>query len=471
MRHHQRLGNEKPIVSFRDPDGYVVQSLEGPLQRFLTAEGSDRSQIISRLRTIKSLQADHRWVRAENVAGDAPYLLHPRIFFPTYPSEWPATMLHRAAQLTLQITQSLLGEGWELKDATPTNILFEGTRPVFVDYLSPINRKPEALGWCAYGQFIRTFLIPLLLHKKCHIPLKWLYSCHRDGIYPDLALKLLGPYKKFHPLALELVTLPSWLGKRSNASKASKSSRITSDIATKTSLSLLKRLGQHLGELAPAPPKHSHWYDYQDFGVSYTSEGLAEKDTFIQESLATCQPTTVLDLGCNTGKFSKMAATAGARVVALDSDPECVERLFIECDGLGLDVQPLVIDFGRPTPGLGWNYNEEFSLLDRLHRRFGLTFALAIAHHLLVRERIPLEEIVRFIANTTIRYAVIEWVPPEDPQFQSLSGVNHHLYDHIGVDTFTTALSPWFRILSKKQITGCARTLFLLERWPLPPSR
>lgn len=80
-------------------------------------------------------------------------------------------MLHRAALATQTMNETLLDDGWELKDATPRNLLLGGTRPAFVDHFRPSRRAPGQLGWRAYGQFCLTALIPLLLWKKRGVPM------------------------------------------------------------------------------------------------------------------------------------------------------------------------------------------------------------------------------------------------------------------------------------------------------------
>ena len=93
---------------------------------------------------------------------DQPLLLeHPRVFFPSYPWEWTPGQWVAAGELTLELCGQLLREGWILKDATPLNILFDGARPVFIDLLSIERRDPRSPLWLAYGQFARTFLLPL----------------------------------------------------------------------------------------------------------------------------------------------------------------------------------------------------------------------------------------------------------------------------------------------------------------------
>src|SRR5581483_379736 len=66
---------------------------------------------------------------------------HERIWFPSFAYEWSPEMLAAAARLTLDMAEALLDEGIGLKDATPYNILFRGTEPVFVDVLSLEPRK------------------------------------------------------------------------------------------------------------------------------------------------------------------------------------------------------------------------------------------------------------------------------------------------------------------------------------------
>ena len=76
------------------------------------------------------------------------------------------------------------------------NILFEGSRPVFVDLLSIERRDPGSPLWLAYGQFARTFLLPLAAYKYLGWPLA--ATLHRrDGyepvdLYPYLSVSSVG---------------------------------------------------------------------------------------------------------------------------------------------------------------------------------------------------------------------------------------------------------------------------------------
>lgn len=436
---------------------------EGPVIRHLCQEGYSWARHLMNSPLIRQLQKEGSWIGAEFDSDDSNRLWHPRIFFPSYSHEWTPGMLQRAGALTLRIQGLLLHEGLELKDATPSNVLFDGTQPVFVDFLSPTLRPSGQMGWRAYGQFTRTFLIPLYLHRHRGLPLAWAGLARRDGIPPENALPLLGLIGRFHPSALSLITLPVWLGRRA-AKSVQKIARAEEDqLALTTTHQIMKGLSRQLDHFAPTASSVSHWSDYQDQGVSYTSGELASKAAFVQSALDRKKPSKVLDLGCNTGHFSRMAARSGARVVALDADPVCVERVFLESERDQLDILPLVADLGRPTPDLGWERADGLSLATRLRGRFDMVLALALLHHLLVIERLPLERFLSMLAQWTTRWVLLEWVPPTDPQFQRLAGANLDLYSKLTLATFENLVQTRFDIIESTRLSEEGRILFLLK--------
>ena len=65
-------------------------------------------------------------------------------------------MLRAAAELTLELALSALMEGFALKDATPYNLMFEGPRPVFLDFFC----SPAAIRWTLSGSPTRNSFRP-----------------------------------------------------------------------------------------------------------------------------------------------------------------------------------------------------------------------------------------------------------------------------------------------------------------------
>ena len=113
------------------------------------------------------------------------------------------------------------------------------------------------------------------------------------------------------------------------------------------------------------------------------------------EALALARPRTVLDVGANEGHFSFLAAEQGSSVVAIDSDPVVVGSIWRRRRPRDWMCLPMVVDLTRPTPAMGWRNQECASFLDRARGGFDMVMMLAVMHHILVTERIPLEDLAQ----------------------------------------------------------------------------
>ena len=89
------------------------------------------------------------------------------------------------------------------------------------------------------------------------------------------------------------------------------------------------------------------------------------KQDFVDRTMQMLRPGSVLDIGGNTGQYSRIAARAGARVVAWDTDVASSDRNWKEASQADLPILPLVADVARPTPAIGWRNAESLTLLDR----------------------------------------------------------------------------------------------------------
>jgi len=190
-------------ASFRDPAGFCCV-INGRVLRVL--HSADAAVCEAYLQTPsataflnrKQLVSTRKWDDAEREAlADAPetawlleasktqtILEHECIPFPSFPHEWPPEMLWAAGKLTLELAQKSLADGYGLKDATPFNVLFRGPQPIFVDLASFEARTPADPIWLPYGQFVRTFLLPLLANRYWKLPLADVFITHRDGLEP-----------------------------------------------------------------------------------------------------------------------------------------------------------------------------------------------------------------------------------------------------------------------------------------------
>jgi hypothetical protein len=154
----------------------------------------------------------------------------------------------------------------------------------------------------------------------------------------------------------------------------------------------------------------------------------------------------------------------GAAVVAIDSDPSVVSKLWIRSRAEKLSVLPLVMDFSRPSPGLGWRNSEKISFLDRARGHFDAALLLAVVHHLSVTHGVPLEEIFGVCAEIVTQGVIVEFVPPEDPMFTKIGRNKEHLISRLQQPEFEAAYGPWFTLVRRLQLPASSRWLYFLRR-------
>ncbi len=452
-----------PPPTFRDPAGSLTLN-EDRAVRTIRHDAADgvRAFLGSTLR--ERLERDGRMVGTALAESGAPAeplkLQHPLIPVITYPWEWTPGQWLAAAELTLTLCEEALSEGWILKDATPLNILFVGPRPVLVDVLSFERHEPGDSIWLAYGQYVRTFLLPLLTDRLLHWPLA-LTLFKRDGYEPTEIYDALSWPQRLSSAALFPITLPALLDKRKGDGKPAASSKKDPELALHILRGTLRGLRRRTRN---APPKsaRSEWSDYTATLTHYTEQESAEKLAFVREVLAELQPKRVLDIGANTGEFSALAASLGASVVALERDAAAADRLFRRAQAQQLDILTVHADLARPTPAAGWDNTESMSLLSRLEDKSDLVLMLAVIHHLLLMEQIPLERVLDLMLRLTRRHLLLEWVPVTDPMFQSLLRGRDALYGHLSEDDLLRACEGRFRVLRRQQLSN-GRVLLLME--------
>ena len=462
-------------TSFRDPAGHVSQ-VDGRILRFVNQAGE------CDLRAFLNSPAAPRWTDAgclvqTKIVSDfelpqrgetkaSLVLEHERVPFQSFPYEWPPEMLHAAAELTLDLAQDLLKEDFGLKDATPYNVLFHGPRPVFVDWLSFERRDPCDPAWLAYAQFIRTFLLPLLVNRYFRLPLDQMLLANRDGLEPEQVYRMSGAVRRVLPPFLSLVSLPSWLASsgKMKANGTYTPRRAESPAKARFILDhLFKGLRRKLRSVEPQKANKSAWSNYMSEN-RYTEDYFPLKQAFVEEAFTECRPSRVLDVGCNTGYFSELAAATGASVVAIDSDPIVVGRLWRRARTESLDILPLVVNLARPTPSTGWLNGECSSFLERSRGAFDVVLMLAVLHHMLVSERIPLSSILRLASELTSAFLIIEYVPPDDPKFREIARGRDHLHADLTKETFEHECKPFFETIRVTRLGETGRWLYLLHK-------
>jgi SAM-dependent methyltransferase len=205
------------------------------------------------------------------------------------------------------------------------------------------------------------------------------------------------------------------------------------------------------------------WSVYPECAGHYSPADIEQKHEWLRQILVELRPARVLDIGANHGDYSLIAASSGAAVVALERDPLTAERLYQRTRRLNLPIQVLRADIAQPTPATGWENAETVSLLDRLEHRFDLVLLLAVVHHLLLIEQVPLPRILQLCHRLTQSHLVLEWVPASDPMYQILMRGRNGLYGLLSEHDLLSACQGIFQPLRRHELSN-GRVLFLLKR-------
>jgi SAM-dependent methyltransferase len=457
-----------PTPTFRDPAGSL--SLEGDFA-VRTIHPEARDEVMAFVTSPFCSRLQDRGDMVGSTIQDSPtglQLLHPKIPVPTYPWEWTPSQWLAAAELTLSLCAEALDEGWVLKDATPLNILFVGSRPVLVDVLSfekwdAAPKEYPSHIWLAYGQYIRTFLLPLLMNRMLSWPLE-LSLFKRDGYEPADLYKALSWPQRLSRSAFWPVTLAARLDAKDGDKIAVKTApqHKSPDLA----LHLLKRTLSDLRKRTQrAMPEYagSEWSNYTATLTHYSAQESAQKLDWVRNGLAELKPARVLDIGANTGVFSALAAEYATQVVALERDASAAESLYRMTRNSKLSIQTIHSDLSRPTPAVGWENHETSSLLHRLEGQSDLVLMLAVIHHLILMEQIPVSAILELARKLTSQYLVLEWVPVTDPMYQSLMRGRDALYGSLSEADLLKACEGRFRTLRRQPLEN-GRILFLFAK-------
>ena len=452
--------------SFRDRTARVFYS-NGSVCRGMSAPALEEWQSVATTSFFKQALETGRVVATEVVDPAAAremdpsrewaaVLRHQTIPFVSYPYEWCFGMLRHAALLQLELLEAALAEGIALKDATPFNVQWIGPRPIFIDVASFV-RWTEGQSWTGYRQFCRMFLYPLFLQAYKGVPFHpWLRG-RLDGISAEECWRMTSWRDVFRPGMLSHVAAQSRLERgyantardiRRELHRAGFDRRLIS-----TNLAGLKKL---VGGLAWAP-RESAWSDYVRSN-SYNHNESMDKERFVETVLASSQQRLVWDLGCNTGRFAKLAAKYAAYVVAIDSDHESIERLYDELrhEAVG-NVLPLVMDVSDPSPGLGWRGAERRPLLQR--GRPDVVLCLALIHHLAISSNVPIADLVDWFAEIGARL-IIEFPTPEDAMVKRLLLNKDSPYADYCVEYFEKALGVRFDIRKRLPLSSGTRILY-----------
>jgi SAM-dependent methyltransferase len=321
-------------------------------------------------------------------------LAHEYVPFVSYPQEWTLEMLRSAALCTLDIAIELADAGMRLHDTHPWNVTFVHDRPVFLDF-SSIKQGAAYDVWPS--TFFTTFYVPLWLRKKRLFTLSRMIATEDHPLGAKNGARSTGRYLFSRHKLGALAMRYHWLARRISRVRNPKPA--------------LLGLRADLAKMR-LPRKRSEWGQYYEPGGDYNDlASYSGKAQAVRTLLSKLPPGRLLDVACNHGWFSGLAATMGHCVLGVDLDENAVDIALRERAGkYGFAVACMNLLW--PTPQQG-----EFLQLESTFDRWRADTALMIAltHHLVLKQRITFDGLASFPAEFGARHVIVEWIPHDDP--------------------------------------------------------
>jgi len=386
-------------------------------------------------------------------------LRHRELPFVSYPYEWCAAMLKDAAITVINTEIELAQHGLTLQDAHPWNVLFDGPKPLYVDFGSIVSAQPSAL-WPAHDEFCRFFVYPLYLMTKGYGRIaRWLLHDYDHGV---LKSDLIALTRK-SSLGLMLRSMAKQCVPRPFRSELRKGLALVKSMLLPVTHSRLDFLQQVRREVEGIiiPSLKTEWSDYYDdsFPSFSPSDEWMAKHISVHQVLSDLRPGSVLDIGSNRGWYSQLAALQGSQVVAFDVDESCVTQLYRDTKEKSLPIIPLVMDFRNPSPGYGLCNKLLAPATERL--KCDMVIALALVHHLVFKQHLNFDQITDGLSIFTKRRLLVEFIPHNDKYVREWWSEKFSWYV---LDNFISALRKRFRDVKVLPSYPEPRVLLICEK-------
>jgi hypothetical protein len=328
-----------------------------------------------------------------SVEGFGMVVSHRTLPFISYPNEWCPAMLKNAAVTIIDLTLELAERGLTLKDAHPWNVLFDSHKPVYVDLTSIVPIGDEGY-WPAYDEFCRFCYYPLILMSHGQERIARALLPEYEGIRrKDLLTVMRGSAPSWFVLS-KVISRGARLIQSALRKEPSAGKRVIEFLTqVKVDLEALQPPYESLLKNEPVPSLES--------SLEWTPEQRA-----VREILTELRPSSVLDLSRGVVWSSTLPAVLGYNVVSVDSDPARVTSIYETARSMDLPILPLVIDFIKPTPSVGYSNHYSIAATERL--KSDLVVALGLANVVARENHFSFDLIAEGLFAFSKRWLVVE---------------------------------------------------------------
>ena len=445
--------------SFRDKSNFVFE-YQGDIFRAFRAESFKPVSEFLESKIYSQLEAENKIISSKivkNLEIDIPQefnflVQHKKIETITYKDNWTFNMLKDAALLTLNIQEELLSEGFSLKDASVFNVQYINSQPIFIDLGSIVYASTEIF-WSGYRQFIEMFLNPLTISSSLQINLQDFYMYTTRGINSETTWKMLKLKDKIK--FNNLINIKLQINrKKTKVNRAIIDKELeVAGFTVELRIKQIKKLKKIIMKL-DAPLMNTVWTDYSK-REHYESPEIQTKKEFIEIAFAQKKYKTIVDWGCNDGLFSEyiVLKRPSVKCIALDFDPQVIDKLYLHSKENNLMILPLVFDISNPPVDYGFENLERQNFIKLM--KVELNLAYALVHHLFISENIPWNKIIGLYVNKGD--LIIEFPLPEDEKVIELLNRKKNpkeFIDEYNVENFEDELKKHFEIIKKTKLNS-----------------
>lgn len=371
------------------------------------------------------------WISDISIDGYSLVIEHEKIDYWNYPYEWSFDMLKDAGLLILQLNKIANRYGYELMDSHSSNVVFNMNKPQYTDLGSFAKwDKNKDTSWKSYTIFYNHFYIPLYLWSKGYADTARNIFLMRDYFSEKEFLKLKYPIinlldDKYAFKIMDKLRTISLVSENKIQDKLGKG------VKQKIAL-LLHKVLQNTFSIEKLengitnfskPLESSMWNSYHNNIDPKTNKRFLR---IIEIINSFNDVKSLVELASNQGKFASlvMENTHIEKVIATDYDKEAVNIMYLNHKNKA-NFLPMLFDMVRTN---GRKCDEYIN--NRI--KSDVVMGLAITHHLILTQNIPIDYIFKTMKNLTNKYIIVEFMPiglyagdlnkiPELPNFYNLS--------------------------------------------------
>ena len=349
---------------------------------------------------------------------------HYKIDTVTFSVEWSFEMMKEAALTVIKVNRILFKFGFETKDAHNHNIVFDGNKPKFVD-IGSFQRRKNNKYWECKDEFYRIFIYPLKMWASGNTQLARKSISDVNGYLNRYEYTLYkNPLLRFLPINY-IKSISYYLEVLRNLSKFDLDNifivkrpelkrKILKSLRQISLIGLLPHNNINLNRLEnkvlhiQRPQFKTKWGEYHaniDKNENFNEGGRFD---LILKLLKQYKIDEVFEIGGNQGLLSIEIKKFAEKVICSDYDEIAVDHMFLNIKKMNVNITPVLLDILHPIY-LSLNFDKK--LKPQFRFKSQAVLALAISHHLILGQKVPIDLMFRTFIQFTREYLFVEFMP------------------------------------------------------------